>query len=146
MSSPMPDAVEAVLAKLARDVETAVHAMYRREVGPSTAKVRTEHFVSDAVERLSAFVKSAPGRATNSPAPRFSAVISPNPAVTDGTQAQWTAEEAAAITKCVMGWLPMGSAKTAAPDSRCMAPGKDLIPTWGEREAARNAIRRVAVG
>jgi hypothetical protein len=142
----MPDAVETVLAKLAKDVETAVHAMYRREVGPSTAKVRTEHFVNDAVERLAAFVKSTPGRASSSPIQRFSAVVAPNPTPAEGGTAQWSADEAAAVTKCVMGWLPMGSAKSATPESKCMAPGKDLIPTWGEREAARNAIRRVAVG
>lgn len=149
--SSTPEAVDEILAKLAKDVESAVHSMYRREVGPSTAQVRTEHFVSDARERIGAFLKSLPPgsalgqRAPSGPAARFSAANAASSSSGDGADGGWSVEEAAAVNKCLTAWLPIGPPSSAKPDSRCMAPGRELIPTWGERELARNAVRKVPV-
>lgn len=144
--SSIPEAVEEILAKLAKDIESAVHAMYRREVGANTAQVHTEHFVTDARERIAAFMKSTtPSAQTAGAPPRFSAVIAASSIAGDGTDAGWSPEEAAAVTKCLMAWLPLGSPSSAAPDSKCMAAGKELLPTWGERELARGAVRKVPV-
>ena len=37
----------------------------------------------------------------------------------------------------------MGGPHSTAPDTLCIAPGKMLIPTWGERERAREAVKRI---
>jgi hypothetical protein len=37
----------------------------------------------------------------------------------------------------------MGAPSQTAPDSRCIAAGRELLPNWGEREAARNALAKV---
>jgi hypothetical protein len=55
-------------------------------------------------------------------------------------------EDAAALMRCVNAWLSMGAPSTTAPDSRCVPPGRELIPTWGEREKARAALRRLTPG
>lgn len=144
--STMPEAVEGILAKLAKDVEQAVHAMYRRQAGPDTTMVRTEHMVRDAADRVASFLKSTPAApAPGAPPQRFTASVVASSIAAEGTEGGWTGDEAQAITKCIMAWLPMGSPTSAKPDSRCMAPGKELIPTWGEREIARQAVRKVAV-
>lgn len=146
MSSPVPEAVDEILSKLAKDIESAVHSMYRGQVGANTAQVRTEHFVTDARERISAFMKSTPpAQVPGAPPPRFSAVVAASSIAGDGGDAGWSAAEAAAVTKCLMAWLSIGAPTTTAPDSKCMASGKELLPTWGERELARAAVRKVPV-
>jgi hypothetical protein len=57
-----------------------------------------------------------------------------------------SAEEAAAITRCIMAWGPMGNPSEAALDSRCAPGAKELVPSWGDREKAREALRRLAGG
>jgi len=141
----MQAGVEAVLARLAKDVESAVHAMYRREVGPSTAKVRTDHFVADARDRLAAVLPDVHLAPAPKAPQRLSAATAASPGADAASFAGWTAEEKAAITKCIMGWLPMGTPASAKADSRCLAPGKELMPMWGERELARGAVQRVPV-
>ena len=140
--SATPEAVEEVLAKLAKDIESAVHALYRRQVGPSTAQVRTEHFVADARERIAAFLKSSPAPSTSGAQPRFTQALVPSAPPGDAGTG-WTVDEAAAVTKCIVAWLPAWSPSSAKPDARCMAPGRELIPTWGERELARQAARKI---
>jgi hypothetical protein len=54
-----------------------------------------------------------------------------------------TDDDLAALRKCVLAWLPMGAPSQAAADSRCIAAGRELLPSWGEREAARNALAKV---
>ena len=44
----MSNDVDKILDKLAKDVESAVHALYRGEVRSETAKVRTGHLVQGA--------------------------------------------------------------------------------------------------
>jgi hypothetical protein len=143
--SSTPEAVEEILARLARDIEKAVHAMYRSEAGASTTQVRTEHFVSDASDRIGAFLKSTPSAAGAGPTPRFTAAVVASSISGDGADGDWSADEAAAVTKCIMAWLPIGPPSSAKPESRCLAPGKELLPSWGEREVARNAVRKVPV-
>lgn len=46
--------IDQVLDKLARDVEIAVHALYRGEVHSATAKVRTGHLVRAAAAEVRA--------------------------------------------------------------------------------------------
>ena len=138
----MQAGVEAVLARLAKDVEAAVHAMYRREVGPNTAKVRTDHFIADARARLASVLPDlhlVPPPVTQ----RFSAATAASPSAEAGVFTGWTAEERAAVTKCILGWLPLGSPASARADARCLPPGKELIPLWGDRELARGAAQRV---
>lgn len=139
-----PDSLDAILTKLAREVESAVHAMYRRQAGPGTTQVRTDQFIKNARDRIASI--GAPPRAS-APAgttPRFSAAVTAA-AVDAGLSAEWTAAEATAVTKCLMAWLPLGAPSSAKPESRCMPSGRDLLPTWGERELARQAIRKVPV-
>ena len=145
-----PDSLEAILAKLAKDVENAVHAMYRRQAGPNTTQVRAERFVLEARDRIAGSA-NARVAAPSGALPRFTgaavagAVGSTvgSTGESTGEAAGWTADEAAAVTKCIRAWLPMGAPSSAAPESRCVAPGRELIPLWRERELARQAAGRV---
>ncbi|NUQ21188.1 MAG: hypothetical protein HOQ09_09530, partial [Gemmatimonadaceae bacterium] len=67
------------------------------------------------------------------------------PAATEsaGKGASLSADDATAITRCVMAWLPMVAPNSAGPYSRCVAAARELFPTWGERERARDAVRRL---
>ncbi len=135
----MSDAIEDVLDKLAKNVEAAVHALYRGDMRQATAKVRTSSFVREAVEALRA--QAAGSAAPPAPAPRVSAQFSA-PSVA-GASVGWTREDGEAVMKCVMAWLPMGSPSSAAPDSKCVAGGRDMVPAWGERERARAALKKI---
>lgn len=135
-----PEAVEEILAKLAKDVEAAVHALYRNQAGTSTTKVRTENFVDDARKRIAAFVQGDTTPRASGAHQRFSAVELAAPST--GGAGEWTADDVSAVTKCVMAWLPMGPPTSAAADSRCIAAGRELLPSWGERETARAALRK----
>jgi hypothetical protein len=127
----MPPTSEAqlnsVIEKLVKDVELAVHAMYRGDVRQNTARVRTDSHRKAAYDALRPLVGTEP-----------SAVAAPN-----GVAGALDADEAAALMRCVMGWLPMGAPNAAAPESRCVAAARELFPTWGDRERARAAIKRV---
>ena len=57
-----------------------------------------------------------------------------------GTPQYMSPEQAMGIT----AWLPMGNPRDAAPDSKCIAAMRELTPTWGQREKAREAIRRIS--
>ena len=156
------DSLDRVLDKLIRDVEQAVHALYRGDVRQQTAKARTDtHRVTarKALQELlsgaGAVASPAPARGGTTvsfaPAPPMSFGPPPIPAPLHaapdrggGAGGQLSPEEAAAMTKCIMAWLPMGAPSGAAPESRCVAAGKELIPAWGERELAREALRRIA--
>jgi hypothetical protein len=139
--------IDQILDQLAKDVETAVHSLYRGEMRQNTAKARTDHLVQDArakaaevLQTMASAISGAPGRRptpiATSPHPRVSA-----PAVAGGAFG-WTQEESDAVFKCITAWLPMGGPQSTAPDTLCIAPGKMLIPTWGERERAREAVKK----
>jgi hypothetical protein len=120
-------AIDAVLDKLARDVESSIHAFYRGDVRQNTQRVKTDTFLREARTALAPLLASA-GATSAVP--------------TGGTL---TADEMSAATRCVMAWMPMGSPATATPDSRCIPGAKEMAPTWGEREKARAALKRAAL-
>ncbi len=133
----LEDQLEEVIKSLVRDVAAGVHAMYRGEIRQQTAQMRMSAFVTQAREALLPLLSGgARGMQPTSvgslqpPAPRASEALS--------------AEEAAAVTRCVMAWGPMGNPSEATPDSRCVPGAKELVPSWGDREKAREAIRRLA--
>jgi hypothetical protein len=118
--------VEQILEQLVRDVEASVHAFYRGDVRQHTARVKTGTFLATAREALTPFVMDQPLTSASSP----------------GAAPSLAPDELAAITRCVMAWLPMGVPAQASPQSRCVAAAREMAPTWGEREKARLAMRR----
>jgi hypothetical protein len=121
--------LNAVIDKLVKDVELAVHAMYRGDVRQNTARARTDGHRRAAYEALRPLIGGpAPAVAAGGRSP-VAAALSP--------------EESSAITRCIMAWLPMGAPSAAAPDSRCVAASRELIPTWGERDRAHQAVKRL---
>jgi hypothetical protein len=140
--------IDQILENLAKDVENAVHALYRGEMRQNTAKARTGHFVQDARAKVAVVLGAAatavaagsdaqPGSVATSPRPRISA-----PAIA-GVAHGWTNDDSDAVLKCINAWLPMGGPHSTAADTLCIAPGKMLIPTWGERERAREAVKKI---
>ncbi len=119
--------LNSVIDKLVKDVELAVHAMYRGDVRQNTARVRTDTHRRAAYEALRPLI-------TSESAP---------PASASGVMVPLEEAEATAIMRCIMAWLPMGAPNVAAPETRCVAASRELFPTWGERERARQAIKRV---
>ena len=158
------DALDRVLDKLIRDVEQAVHALYRGDVRQQTAKARTDGHRTTARKALQDLLAGA-GAGAGAPAVAGLSVAAgafggrPAPPPSQGAgpadpfaprapaafgSGSLSADEATAITKCVMAWLPMGAPNTVAPDSRCVPAAKELAPSWRIREVAREAIRRMA--
>ena len=127
MAARSEEQLNAIIDKLVKDVELAVHAMYRGDVRQNTAKARTDGHRRAAYEALR---------------PLISTTSAPSQSV-PGSRAAISAGEATAITRCIMAWLPMGAPSSAASDSRCIAAGRELFPTWGEREQAREAVKRL---
>jgi hypothetical protein len=144
----MTSAIDQVLEKLAKDVEAAVHSLYRGEIRQNTAKARTGHLVQDARTKVAEALGAAGAAVSGEPVRRRTPVaISPRPSVSApalaGAQFGWTKEDSDAVMKCVNAWLPMGGPQSTAPDTLCIAPGKMLIPTWGERQRARAAVKAI---
>lgn len=152
-----------ILDKLVKDTANAVHDMYRGALGGHTTKARTEAGRLTAHQAVAALlgVRATPMRpsgtssgtgpalkgpgANSSPTP-----VSPHPASGRPSMATsavpsgpMTNEELDALRKCVLAWLPMGAPNQTAADSRCIAAGRELIPSWGERELARGALAKV---
>ena len=123
----MSNDVDKILDKLAKDVESAVHALYRGEVRSETAKVRTGHLVQGAKVALS----SALGGAASA-------------APVAGESLGWTHEESDAVLRCINAWLPISGPSTSTPDTKCIPAGKVLAPSWGERSKALDAVRRIS--
>src|SRR5579884_2765511 len=113
-------AIDQVLDKLARDVESSIHAFYRGDVRQHTQRVKTDTFVREARTALLAIT------AGGAPAPNAAA-----PAAGGGALSP---DEITAAMRCVMAWQPMGPPTSASPASRCVAGAKEMVPTWGERE------------
>jgi hypothetical protein len=142
--------IDQILEKLAKDVEAAVHSLYRGEMRQNTAKARTGHLVQDArakvSEALGAAAAAVSGDPTRHPTP---VAASPRPSVSApalaGAAYGWTKDDSDAVLKCINAWLPIGGPQSTAPDTLCIAPGKMLIPTWGERERAREAVKKISL-
>lgn len=124
------ETLDQVLAKLVRDVEMAVHALYRGDVRQQTAKAKTEVHRQTARTALAPLVGNGRPGGTVLTAPAAGGDLS--------------ADEVAAITRCIMAWLPMGAPSAASDGSRCVPAGRELAPSWGDRERARQALKRVA--
>jgi hypothetical protein len=122
--------VEVIIEKLVHDVESSVHAMYRGSVRQATMRVQTDAIRNTAREGLLAMIGEARPTGNTAPAPVNASTLAP--------------DEIAAITRCIMAWLPMGAPSTASPQSRCVPAAKELAPSWGEREKARLAVRRAS--
>jgi hypothetical protein len=120
--------IDPILDKLVRDVEKSVHAFYRGDVRQHTQKVKTDTFMREAREALMQLGGSDPG------APAGAAAGAP----------AMSPDEVAAAMRCVMGWMPMGPPTSASPESRCVSAAREMTPTWGEREKARNALKRAS--
>lgn len=121
--------IDQLLETLVRDVVAEVHAMYRGEVRQQTAKLKTAEQRAAARTALLKLVGVLP------PAPDG---IDPDPIAASAL----APDEVAAVTRCVLGWLPMGDPRAAVADSRCIPAAREIAPTWGEREKARLALRR----
>ncbi len=142
LEGKLEDKLDEVIKNLVRDVAAGVHAMYRGDIRQQTAQTRMNGFVTQAREALMPLLAAARGGMPPlqpTSVGRFQ--LPPSPTSAGGSL---TAEELAAITRCIMAWGPMGSPSEATPDSKCAPGAKELAPTWGEREKARDAIRRLA--
>jgi hypothetical protein len=128
---PTPEQTLAqALEKLTKDVELAVHAMYRGDVRQNTAKARTDSFRKAAYEALRPLVGgAAPGTARS--------------ATTNPSLGALATDDVSAVMRCILAWLPMGAPAQASAESRCVAASRELFPTWGDRERAREAIKRL---
>ena len=127
MAARSEEQLNAIIDKLVKDVELAVHAMYRGDVRQNTAKARTDGHRRAAYEALR---------------PLISTTAAASPSM-QASPSSLSATDVTVITRCIMAWLPMGAPSSAASDSRCIAAGRELLPTWGEREQAREAVKRL---
>ena len=127
MAARSEEQLNAIIEKLVKDVELAVHAMYRGDVRQNTAKARTDGHRRAAYDALRPLIAT-----TAAPAQPMG-----------GAGGAISADEATAITRCIMAWLPMGAPASATSDSRCVAASRELFPTWGDREQARQAVKRL---
>jgi hypothetical protein len=142
LQSKLEDKLEEVIKNLVRDVAAGVHAMYRGDIRQETAQVRMSAFVTQAREALLPLLAGSSGGVSGLDP---TSVGSLHPHAPRGSESL-SADEAAAITRCIMAWGPMGNPSEAAPDSRCAPGAKELVPSWGDREKAREALRRLAGG
>ena len=138
LKTKLEDQLEEIIKNLVRDVSAGVHAMYRGDIRQQTAQVRLGAFVTQAREALLPLLAGGRGRVSGA-LPMSVGSLQPPPA-----GGSLTAEETAAITRCVMSWGPMGNPAEATPDSKCVPGAKELAPSWGDREKAREAVRRLA--
>ena len=135
---------ERVLDKLVKDVEAAVHALYRGEVRQQTAQTRSGSILREAKVALHTAIAAESGALPRPSSPNVSPRPSTSAPMVAGGSAGLTRDEGEAVLKCITAWLPMGSPRDAAPDSKCIAAMRELTPTWGQREKAREAVKRIS--
>ncbi|OYV68266.1 MAG: hypothetical protein B7Z72_08440 [Gemmatimonadetes bacterium 21-71-4] len=126
--SQLETQLDQVLETLVRDVVASVNSMYRGEVRQQTAKLKTDTQRAEARRAILALIGGERPTGDTAPPPMPAAALS--------------SDEVAAITRCVLGWLPMGDPRAATPNSRCIPAAREIAPSWGEREKARLAVRR----
>jgi hypothetical protein len=126
-----------ILDQLVKSVEGSVHAFYRGDHKQNTGQVKSDQFRKTARESLLALLGG-------SMTPRPGTTLGSLGGGSSGNAALLEADEIAAITRCIMGWLPMGAPNEASPQSRCIPAAKELAPSWGEREKARSSLKRAA--
>ena len=125
-----PMDLDQILDKLIADVETSIHAFYRGEVRQDTQRVRSGRHRVVAREALVALMSGRPSQGG------MAAVSGGAPALAP--------DEVASLTRCVIAWLPMGAPSTMSPASRCVPAARELAPSWGEREKAQAALKRLS--
>src|SRR5918912_505714 len=129
--------LDEILDQLIRNVQESMHAFYRGDVKRNTGQVRSDQLRKVARESLLSLLGG-------SMTPRPGTTLGALGGGSTGNAALLEADEVAAITRCITGWLPMGEPNAASPQSRCVAAAKELSPSWGEREKARAALKRAA--
>jgi hypothetical protein len=151
LDTKLEDKLDEVIKNLVRDVAAGVHAMYRGDIRQQTAQVRMSAFVAQAREALLPLLGRS-GAVSGLQPRQVGSLLQPRqvgslqPPAAAGSSAMLASEEAAAVTRCIMAWGPMGNPSEATPDSRCVPGAKELVPSWGDREKAREALRRLAGG
>lgn len=156
---PNVEQVERILDKLVKDTMSAMHAMYMGDVRGNTQRARTEVGRNEARQAFMDLLGLQSTRPSTT-LPATGAAVSPSgigravgggatsgigPAVGGGSAGGALSQaEIDALRKCINAWLPMGAPSSATPDSRCIAAGRELVPTWGERETASAALKKVA--
>lgn len=129
--------LEEILDRLVQDVEASVHAFYRGEHQQHTVRSRSDHHRNEARDALLPLLSGGA---------RPGATLGALGGGSSGNAAVLSPDEVAAITRCIMAWLPMGTPGDAGPQSRCISAVRELLPSWGEREKARLALKRAAEG
>ena len=119
-----------IIDKLMKDTANSVHELYRGQLRGETARARTEVGRQAAVHAIAELIGQPISR------PSGTAEVKATPGIL-------TQKELDAVRRCVMAWVPMGPPTSAAPESRCVAGGREMIPTWGEREAARASLAKL---
>jgi hypothetical protein len=123
--------LDQILDKLIADIETSMHGFYRGEVRQDTQRVRSTRQRAVAREALVELMANAGKQAEG------------DRAATE-KRLPLAPEDLAALTRCVIAWLPMGAPSTTSPASRCLPAARELAPSWGEREKAQAALKRLA--
>jgi hypothetical protein len=137
--SQLDSRIDEIVRSLVRDVASGVHSLYRGDIRQQTTQLRLSTFAKEAADKLRATIASV-GSAPNESAPAA-------PGGAAAADAVLTPDEVAALTRCVMAWIPVGGApNSATPDMKCASGAREMCPAWGDREAARMAIRRLAAG
>ena len=132
--------LEEILDQLVRNVEASVHAFYRGDHRQNTVQMKSDQHRKAARDALLPLLGSADASST----PRYGMTLGQLGGGASGNAALLAPDEIAAITRCIMAWLPMGVPTDASPQSRCIPAAKELAPSWGEREKARGALKRSA--
>lgn len=143
--SELDSRIDEIVRALVRDVAAGVHSLYRGDIRQQTTQLKLSAFAKEAADKLRASIAGAGASTTGS----FPAVPAPSPgsASPGGAGPSLSEDEVTALTRCVMAWIPLGGAPNAAtPDMKCTAGAREMAPTWGERETARLAVRRIASG
>ena len=135
--SQLAQQLDDILDQLVKNVEGSVHAFYRGDQKQNTSQVKSDQFRKVARESLLAMLGG-------SMTPRPGTTLGALGGGSSGNAGLLEADEVAAITRCIMGWLPMGAPNAASPQSRCVSAAKELAPSWGEREKARTSLKRAA--
>jgi hypothetical protein len=139
--------LDEILDQLVREVEASVHAFYRGDHRQNTTKLKSDQHRKVAREALLQLLGgSGPRPAVASPGAvgGGGATLGVLGGGSSGNAAILAPDEIAAITRCIMAWLPMGPPNAASPQSRCVPAAKELAPSWGERERARTGLKRSA--
>ena len=92
-----------VLEKLVKEVEAAVHALYRGEVRQQTAQTRSGSILREAKVAMQALIDSGGGANAGAPARASAGIVSPRPSaaapIVSGGAAGLTREEGDAVQK-----------------------------------------------